>query len=286
LKQLSAPGFIVLFLIYAIATAVGIFVFLALTDYKLLIGLFAADIVATLFVWLIGLLLKNSSVYDPYWSVAPVVMAPLVAAYLKIMNAGVFLLLGVIMFWGIRLTVHWAFTFKNLSVQDWRYTQLKKSNPRLWFIINLFGIHLVPTIVVFLVMIPAFQFIMDFTFLNTGIILSACLCLFAVIIQIFSDTQMRRFRKIITNTYKVNREGLWKYIRHPNYLGEILMWWGVYFMLLSARPDLWLAIVGPMVNTMMFIFISIPLMERRQLDNKPGYAQYKACTGMLFPKIF
>jgi len=281
-----APGFFILFVIYASATAIGVAVFRALPGMKILAVLLAADLAATLFVWLIGLLINNSSVYDPYWSVAPIVLAPLAAAYLKILNAGVLLLLGVILLWGVRLTIHWAFTFKGLNVQDWRYTDLKAAHPKLWFIINLCGIHLVPTAVVYLVMIPAFLFIMDFISLNIGIVLSLCLCVFAVILQTVSDAQMSRFRKSAANAGSVNRAGLWKYIRHPNYLGEILMWWGVYFMLLSIRPDLWFALIGPLANTLMFISISIPLMENRQLRNKPEYSEYKACTGMLLPKLF
>jgi steroid 5-alpha reductase family enzyme len=276
----------VIFLIYAAAIAIGIVIFLSLPGLKFVTGLFVADIAATLFVWLMGLILKNSSVYDPYWSVAPIVMAPLAAVYLKILNVGVILLLGVILLWGIRLTANWAYTFKNLNEQDWRYSQLKKGHPNLWFITNLLGIHLFPTAVVFLIMMPAFMFIRNFTHLNAGIVLSVCLCIFAITLQAISDAQMHRFRKSAVNAGHINQTGLWKYIRHPNYLGEILMWWGVYLMLLFTRPDLWLALIGPLSNTLMFIVISIPLMENRQLNNKPDYQAYKQYTGMLLPKLF
>jgi steroid 5-alpha reductase family enzyme len=83
----------------------------------------------------------------------------------------------------------------------------------------------------------------------------------------------------------VNCEGVWRYIRHPNYLGEILMWWGVYFMMLSADASLWPALIGPLCNTLLFVTVSIPLMEGRQLRNKPGYSDYRARTGMLLPRL-
>lgn len=279
-------GFSIITSIYIVAAAIGIAVFNFLSNDNILLNILLADLSATLFIWAMGIILKNSSVYDPYWSVAPMVIAPLVAYHLKIWNMGVLLMLAVILLWGIRLTTHWALTFTNLSEQDWRYSQLKRDIPKLWFIVNLFGIHLFPTLVVYLVTIPAYLFLIYFTTLNGGILFGTCLCLFAIIIQTLSDCQMRSFRKVITNAQLVNCEGIWKYIRHPNYLGEILMWWGIYFMLLFTRPSLWFVFIGPVVNMLMFIFISIPLMEKRQLRNKAEYMEYKSRTGMLLPRFF
>ncbi|NLA85929.1 MAG: DUF1295 domain-containing protein, partial [Clostridiales bacterium] len=116
---------------------------------------------------------------------------------------------------------------------------------------NLFGINLFPTVVVFLVMLPAFHFVMYAPHLNAGIITGALISVFAAALQAVSDYQMRVFRSAPENRSKVNRTGLWGMIRHPNYLGEILMWWGVFVMLFFARPALWPTIVGPVVNTLM-----------------------------------
>ena len=232
-----------------------------------------------------GVILNNSSIYDPYWSVAPVVIIPLLDWYLKAWKSGVLLLTALILIWGIRLTVHWVFTFKDLKTQDWRYSQLKKGNPRIWFITNLFGIHLFPTSMVYLVSIPAYLFLLNFTEMNIGVVAGACLCAFAIIVQAVSDWQMTRFRKRSVNLGHVNRTGLWRFIRHPNYLGEVLMWWGIYVMLVFSCPGLWYSIIGAIANTLMFIFISIPLMERRQLQTKPEYSEYITQVGMLLPKL-
>jgi steroid 5-alpha reductase family enzyme len=279
-----AYGFAVLLLIYILASAVGIAVFRLLPGLGLMARLFAADISATLFVWLTGLFLRNSSVYDPYWSVAPAVMLLLLEIVLQAMSAGVLLLNAVVLLWAIRLTAHWSTTFHGLKVEDWRYVNFRESHPKLWFFINLFGINLFPTVVVFLVMLPAFYFVMNAPPLNTGIIAGALLSVFAASVQAISDHQMRVFRSAPENRGKVNRTGLWNYIRHPNYLGEILMWWGIFLMLFFTQPALWLTIVGPIVNTLMFVFVSVPLMEKRQLKNKPEYDAYITETGALLPK--
>ena len=70
---------------------------------------------------------------------------------------------------------------------------------------------------------------------------------------------------------------LWKQGRHPNYFGEIMMWWGVWLMYASLRGIDWL-MLAPFAMTDLFLFISIPMMERRQLAHKPEYAAYRKRT--------
>ena len=68
--------------------------------------------------------------------------------------------------------------------------------------------------------------------------------------------------------------------KDPNYFGEILFWWGIWIMYASQYGiD---ALIGcPVVMSAMFLCISIPLMEKRQLANKPGYADYRQQTRVL-----
>lgn len=75
------------------------------------------------------------------------------------------------------------------------------------------------------------------------------------------------------------REKISQY-RHPNYFGEVQMWWGVWLMYASLRGIDWL-ILAPVAMIALFLFISIPMMERRQLERKPGYAEYRKQTRML-----
>ena len=74
--------------------------------------------------------------------------------------------------------------------------------------------------------------------------------------------------------------GLWKRGRHPNYFGEVMMWWGVWLMYASLRGIDWL-MLAPFAMTDLFLFISIPMMERRQLARKPAYAAYRKRTRLV-----
>jgi len=98
-----------------------------------------------------------------------------------------------------------------------------------------------------------------------------------------ADFQMHRFRKQNQDPKRVISAGLWRYARHPNYLGEILLWWGVYLVMLSSRPDRWHLGFGALINTLMFFIISIPLAEKRLRLYKLDYERYRRQTRLLLP---
>ncbi|MDD3866893.1 MAG: DUF1295 domain-containing protein [Eubacteriales bacterium] len=93
----------------------------------------------------------------------------------------------------------------------------------------------------------------------------------------------RVFWADVAATVFVYLAGVWKYARHPNYLAEIIFWWGIYLFLVSVRPRLWLLGFGALLNTLMFLFISIPMAEKRLAREKDGYEEYAARTRMLLP---
>lgn len=192
-------------------------------------------------------------------------------------------------YWAIRLTGNWAYTFPDLNKQDWRYDMYRKRFPHLWHIVNFTGINLMPTIVVFLAMIPGFLLIDMSAWAQSDADVftwaGSVVCLSAATLQLVSDTQAHRFRR--EHRGEVCTVGLWSMSRHPNYLGEILMWWGVYLMFLTVAGELqsWrdilLPAAGALANTCLFLFISIPMMEKRQMANKPAYAEYRKTVRML-----
>ena len=89
---------------------------------------------------------------------------------------------------------------------------------------------------------------------------------------------MHAFRK--SHREELIRTGLWTYSRHPNYLGEILMWWGVWLSVVVSVPGSGRLLLGAIINTLLFLFISIPMADKRQA-RKPGFDEYKKATRML-----
>lgn len=278
LKQNRLASFIIVILIYIFASFAGIAVYQMLSiDWWL--KLLVADITATTITFAFSLIFKNASVYDPYWSVQPIVILVTFAVGKELTVVRILLLTAVIL-WGVRLTVNWAYTFQNLAHQDWRYTMLKEKTGVFYPFVNFTGIHMVPTLIVYACTLPAaYAFLHDGVW-NVGSIVFFCLSVGAVIMQGVADYQMHRYRRNRTGVFIHN--GLWKYSRHPNYLGEILMWWGIALSVISVFPNSWYFGVGALANMFLFLCVSIPLADGRQ-SGKPGYEEYRSQTRMLLP---
>lgn len=268
---------------YLSALAAGIAVFHLFGDAGVWIAMFLADIAATVAVWLCGLIAGNASLYDPYWSVAPLVILP---AWLLVRGtspglSGVLFLIAVYG-WGLRLTYNWANRWQGIGHQDWRYTMLKGKNPGMWFLTNLAGINLMPTVLVYLGMTPAYLAL--YADRPVGLLSWAgfAVCVAAAAIQAVADRQMEDFKKSDPPEGRYINTGLWRLSRHPNYLGEVCFWWGIWLMQTGIAP-LWWTVIGPAAISALFVFVSIPMMERHVAGTRPGYAAYKREVPMLAP---
>ncbi len=275
-------SFIILLAIYVVAAVIAYLVYLQHWAGSPAWNLFIADAIATVFVWAWGLVFRNVSVYDPYWSVAPPLMLTAFAFETGNFSLPAILMLLAVWYWAIRLTGNWAYTFRGLDHEDWRYTKYRttQSGP-IFQIINFFGLNMMPTVVVFLCMMPGIE-LLGRADAQAGILtwLGFAISIGAASIQLIADTQAHRFRR--EHRGEVCRVGLWKHGRHPNYFGEIMMWWGIWLIFVSIyglKVETWL-ITGPVAMTAMFRFISVPLMEKRQLQNKPAYKDYRENTRM------
>ena len=275
--------------IYILSGIAGAVLFAYLTEscsVLPVVAILCADVLATVIVWAAGLLYENVSVYDPYWSVFPPVAFLLYALYTHLWSLPIVLLLIASWYWGWRLTRNWAITFKGIAHEDWRYSRYRDTlHPMLFHITNFLGLNMVPTLVVFAAMLPGLRLyeispadsatdILSLSILIAGFIV----CLSSATIQLIADKQIHDFRR--DNPGKYCNVGLWKHGRHPNYFGEIQFWWGIWLMYVSQYGIDWY-VLGPVAMTALFLGISIPMMERRQLQNKPGYADYKKQTRML-----
>ena len=236
---------------------------------------------ATLIIFLFSNVHKNSSIYDPFWHVAPIPIVFYIAKQSSLPTLELNLVLGAFLFWALRLTYNWYLNWNNLDHEDFRYIDLKNNNKFMAFINDLFGIHLVPTIIVNVSLYPIYVALTSES-LNELIYLGFILIIIAVVIQYISDDQMRKFRKDESNLGKTMKYGLWKYSRHPNYLGEVCFWFGIYiFALASGTSSVWL-LACPIVMLGLFIFISCPMMDNRSLMRRPDYKEYMDKTPQLF----
>jgi steroid 5-alpha reductase family enzyme len=264
------------------AAIVGIWVFQTLPTSPWL-SLQIADLAATFVIWILSQLLNNASVYDPYWSVQPPIILALTLIFLGEPNLGSVLLVMAVAFWGARLSINWMITFHGLHKQDWRYDQLKRNSGRFFALVNLFGIQIMPTLIVYACLLPGFFYLVRGGGINAGTIAGLLIIFGSAMLELVADHQMQKFRQQRQDRSQLLCSGVWQHSRHPNYLGEILVWWGVYLVMLSVYPEYWYLAMGALANTALFLFISIPLAEKHLATYKAGYADYLQETRQLLP---
>lgn len=276
MKNLSKPiSLLIIATLYALAFVAIYFLFPYLPSENSVLQLFYADGIATVVVFTGSVLLKNSSAYDPYWSVIP----PLIAIHLFLLFPGGLLLrqvlvIALMVFWAIRLTANWARGWGGMHHQDWRYTNIANKTGAYYWPVSFVGIHLMPTIVVFLGCLPLWYSLSSPQALNFVDLLAAVLTFGAVVFEWTADEQLRNFLKNAKTGQHIDK-GLWALTRHPNYLGEILFWAGMFLFGLSASgvTAAWTGI-GTLAMVLLFAFISIPMMDKRSMERRPGYKDY------------
>src|SRR5690606_4300348 len=102
------------------------------------------------------LILKNASLYDPYWSVIPPLLLLCSALYMNVLfELPIMFMMLSISVWGIRLTYNWASLWDGFHHMDWRYERIKRVSPKLYPLTNLLAIQLFPTLIVFAQLIGA-----------------------------------------------------------------------------------------------------------------------------------
>ncbi|MBQ2714731.1 MAG: DUF1295 domain-containing protein [Clostridia bacterium] len=271
-------SFIVVTVVYVLAVFGGVWAYNQI-EAELWLSLLCADVFATVLTFIFSLIFKNASVYDPYWSVQPIVIT--VAFFIgQPFDWFKFVFVLVVCLWGIRLTLNWAYTFKSLRHEDWRYRMLHEKTRGFYPIVNFVGIHLVPTLVVYACTIPVVVVLNSAIRVNSLSLAFLAVSVIAFTIQGIADIEMHKYRKNRTTPFI--RVGLWKHSRHPNYLGEILMWWGVGFASVTALAGSNYLLIGALLNTLLFTFVSIPMADKRQ-SKKDGFEEYKKETRVLLP---
>jgi steroid 5-alpha reductase family enzyme len=272
-KYSRATSFVTVAATYlaALAAAAGVF---AWTRPALgLAGAAAvADVTATLVVFAVAVMCDNSSVYDPYWSLAPLA---LVAAYRAHPVT-----IALVMIWSIRLTWNWARGWPGMRHEDWRYLDLRVKTGRAYWLVSLGGIMLFPTLLVFLGCLPL-AFGVGRSVEPVVLVLGAAVTFAALALETVADQQLLRFRRTHPPG-AICDEGLWRYSRHPNYCGEVAFWLGIWILGLADGAPLWTAI-GWLAILALFVGVSIPMMERRSLARRPAYADRMREVSRLIP---
>ena len=251
-----------------------------------------------------SLIFNNSSVFDPWWSVAPPLMvvfylSSVLSSESLIRDSGswmgsvllssprILILFLLTLAYSVRLTWNFLRNWPGMKHEDWRYVDFRTNTGKAYWIVSFSGIHVFPALMVFGGTLSIWVTVVQgYRPMNFADLLAILVTGYAILLEATADWQLRNFLAKNTEAGKTMNQGLWSLSRHPNYLGEILFWWGLYLFALAANPSFWWVIIGPMAITLMFIFASIPMIEKRMLKRRKDYQAYQEKVSMLVPWKF
>ena len=272
-------GFAVVVVAYLIALAAAVAAGWSVRDWHPLAVVAVADLTGTIVIFAASVAMRNSSMYDPFWSVVP----PIIALYFMDGGTRDWLVLALVAAWGLRLTFNWARGWPGMHHEDWRYTDIRRSTGSAYWGASFAGIHLFPTVQVYLgclALLPAMAGHRPFGWLDA---VAVTVTAGAIAIETLADEQLRAFVRR-NEPGETMDSGLWRHSRHPNYFGEVSFWWGLWLFGVAARPsDWWWTLAGPLAITVMFLIVSIPMLDKRSLERRPAYAERMQHVSALVP---
>jgi steroid 5-alpha reductase family enzyme len=284
----KAAGAVISAAAYVVALAVAVLVVRAVGLSGSLAQTALGTLVATVVIFAFSVAVDNSSMYDPYWSLQPLALAGYYVwtGWGSLSGRQVLILLLALLY-AVRLTSNFYRDWPGLTKEDFRYVGFRRSAGRLYWPVSFLAIHLFPTIMVFLGCLPMYAAARPGTAgLGWLDAVGTLVVLGAVVLAFAADEQMRRFREDPANRGCSIRSGLWAQSRHPNYLGEILTWWGFWLLALAAGLQWWWTVAGALAITVMFVLASVPMMEKRALETRSGYPEYREQAPMLVPRLW
>jgi steroid 5-alpha reductase family enzyme len=189
-----------------------------------------------------------------------------------------------VLVWAVRLGGYLLGRILRIKV-DHRFDQMRDSPlrfARFW---------LLQAISVAVIMLPVTYLLgQETTAPGSGLwaIAGTSIWLVGLVIEAAADAQKSAFKGKQENRERFIESGLWRYSRHPNYFGEMLVWWGLFvFAVPFLHGAAFAVVIGPVFITLLLLFVSgIPLLERsadEKYGDDPAYREYKRRTSILVP---
>jgi len=189
------------------------------------------------------------------------------------------IILAMIMIWGLRLGIY--LSKRNLGKpEDFRYQNFRKGWGN-WPNLNAyFRVFILQMLLMMIVSLPSYYSMSNSNQMSWYNWLGVVIWTFGFIWESWADASLAHFKK---HQKGVCKAGPWKYSRHPNYFGEMILWWGIY---MATLPGPWWGVFGPLTIHFMLLKVSgVPMLEEKYKNN-PEYLKYIQETDALIPNFF
>jgi steroid 5-alpha reductase family enzyme len=237
---------------------------------------------ASLLLWLLSLRLRNAGIADIFWGpgIAGVVdIAAWTGGGSGTRASAVLLLVNL---WAFRLAAHlWG---RQAKKEDRRYAEMRQHFGRNWWWLSLIQVFLLQAILIWFIPAPLVAALL-YSHMPMGWMdyLGIGLAAAGLVFEALADSQLAAFRADPDNRRMVLDRGLWAWSRHPNYFGEVLMWWGFFLIGYGASHQVWLLLAPLLVTALLLKVTGIAPMEAGIGARRPGYADYRRRVSAFVP---
>lgn len=243
----------------------------------------ALSLLAYMCFWfVVSLIQRRNDVADIAWGLGFVLLVWLTYYLHQPSGARPLIVCILVSVWGMRLSWHIYHRNQN-KTEDYRYLKWRQEWGR-WFYWRSFAqVYMLQGLLLFIIALPVLIIqkeasppmgLLDFIGLT--------IWLTGFYFEVVGDAQLARFLRDGSNKGKLMQEGLWAYTRHPNYFGEVLLWWGIGILALNV-PNGWMGLLGPLTLTYLIVNVSgIPMLEEK-MKAHPDFAAYQKKTNVFFP---
>lgn len=243
-----------------------------------------------------ALILRKNDLADVLWGPAFPLTA-FAAAYwgtggLSALDTRALLILALVTIWAIRLFVHVGWRNLIKTEEDVRYANWRRQWGNTWIWRSYLQVFVLQPLILYILISPVLLAIATAPAspdvspqppLSPLAWVGLAIWALGFIFEAVGDEQLRRFKSDKKNKGQLMTTGLWSWTRHPNYFGEITLWWGIWLMV-AELPYGWATVIGPLGVTYLILKVSGVTMLEELMQKRPGYAEYAAKTPRFFPR--
>jgi len=243
----------------------------------------AVSVLLYMTCWFIAAQIRGrNDIADVAWGLGFVLAAAVSLVAGGLYSSRGLLVSALVLIWGIRLALH-IHSRNRGKGEDKRYRKWREEWGR-WFVLRSFlQVFMLQGVLLLLVAVPIVYInAAEAVPLGWLDLVGLLVWLTGFYFEALGDWQLLRFIRDPRNKGSLMTSGLWRYTRHPNYFGEVTLWWGVWLIACNL-PGGWLTVVGPMTISILILKVSgIPMLEKHYQE-RADFQEYKRRTSAFFP---
>ncbi len=232
--------------------------------------------------FIVSLVTRTNTVVDIFWGLGFVLLA-----WYSLLTTGLYLprhilVTTLVSLWGLRLSSY--ILYRNWGKgEDPRYAELARHWGGQFYLQSFFRVFMLQGVLLWLISLSVIAILNSstagsFSFFDFIAVLLWCI---GFACEVIGDWQLQRFLLDPLHKGRVMDRGIWRLTRHPNYFGEIVMWWALWLLAIPVGYAA-LTLLSPLTITAIILLFSLPITEN-QLAVNPEYEAYKKRTSALIP---